>query len=188
MKQLGNKILDIRKRKGLSQEELSERAGISLRTLQRIEKNESEPRGYTLQSICQAMGVDVEEVYDYGKEPDKSVLLLMHLSVLSYLLMPLGNIIFPLIIWITQKRKVLYVYEQGISLLNFQITWSLVTYPLVVIFAWMKIMHYPGSWYVFIAYIILYFLNALYVIVVCWRVSKDDAREPYPVSLGILKV
>jgi transcriptional regulator with XRE-family HTH domain len=187
MKQLGNKILDIRKRKGLSQEELSERAGISLRTLQRIEKNESEPRGYTLQSICQALGVDVEEVYDYGLEPDKGVLQLMHLSVLSYLLMPLGNIIFPLIIWITQKRKVLHAHEQGISLLNFQITWSLVTYALVLLFVWMKIMHYPGAWYVFIAYLVLYFLNALYVIRVCWSVSKDATGNPFPVSFGILK-
>ncbi|MBF8964741.1 helix-turn-helix domain-containing protein [Pontibacter sp. FD36] len=188
MKQLGQKILDIRKRKGLSQEELSEQAGISLRTLQRIEKNESEPRGYTLQSICQALDVDVEEVYDYGKEPDKGVLLLMHLSVLSYLLMPLGNLIFPLIIWITQKKKVLHVHEQGISLLNFQITWSLVTYPLVMLFAWMKIMHFPGSWYVLGVYLVLYFLNALHVIRVCWLVSKDATHDPYPVSLAVLKV
>ncbi|MCP2042453.1 helix-turn-helix domain-containing protein [Pontibacter sp. HSC-36F09] len=187
MNELGNRILEIRKRKGLSQEELSEMAGISLRTLQRIEKGETEPRGYTLKSICQALNVDVEEVYDYGKEPDKSVLLLMHLSVLSYLLMPLGNLVFPLIIWITQKKKVLHVYEQGISLLNFQITWSLVTYPLVMLFAWMKIMHYPGSWYVFAAYLVLYFLNALYVIRVCWRVSKDATHDPYPVSFTILK-
>ncbi|WP_299984744.1 helix-turn-helix domain-containing protein [uncultured Pontibacter sp.] len=188
MKQLGQKILDIRKRKGLSQEELSEHAGISLRTLQRIEKNESEPRGYTLQSICQALGVDVEEVYDYGKEPDKGVLLLMHLSVLSYLLMPLGNLIFPLIIWVTQKKKVLHVHEQGISLLNFQITWSLVTYPLMLTFVWMKILHSPIWWYILIAYLVLYFSNALYAIFVSWRVSKVAERSPYPFSLGILKV
>ena len=71
MNELGNRILEIRKRKGLSQEELAEMAGISLRTLQRIEKGETEPRGYTLKSICQALGTDVEEVYDYGKEPAK---------------------------------------------------------------------------------------------------------------------
>ncbi|WP_033316707.1 helix-turn-helix domain-containing protein [Pontibacter roseus] len=187
MKNLGNKILEIRKRKGLSQEELSESAGISLRTLQRIEKEETEPRGYTLKSICQSLGIDVEQVYDYGKEADKGVLLLMHLSVLSYLLLPLGNIIFPLIIWITQKKKVLHVYEQGISLLNFQITWSLLTYPLALAFALMKMLHYPGSWYVFAAYILFYFLNALYIIKVCWLVSKDSAQSHYPFSFSLLK-
>ncbi|MBX0333590.1 helix-turn-helix domain-containing protein [Pontibacter sp. HSC-14F20] len=187
MKQSGNKILEIRKRKGLSQEELSEMAGISLRTLQRLEKGETEPRGYTLKSICRALGIDVEEVYDYSKEPDKSVLLLMHLSVLSYLLMPLGNLIFPLIIWITQKKKVLRVQEQGISLLNFQITWSLLTYPLIIVMGWMKIMHYPGWWYVFVTYIVLYFLNALNVVRVCWLISKETTHDPYPFSFNILK-
>lgn len=187
MKQLGQKITEIRKRKSLSQEELSDKAGISLRTLQRIEKGETEPRGYTLKSVCQALEVDVEEVYDYNKETDKSILFLLHLSVLSFLAVPLGNLIFPLIIWITQKRKVLHVYEQGISLLNFQITWSLLTYPLFIAYALMKILHYPGSDYIFAGYLTLYFLNVLYVIRACVLVSKESSGKLYPFAFGILK-
>ncbi|NEM96803.1 helix-turn-helix domain-containing protein [Pontibacter burrus] len=187
MTTLGQRIFEIRKRKGLSQEELSEKAGINLRTLQRIEKGETEPRGYTLKSVCQALGVDVEEVYDYNKEADKSVLLLMHLSALTYLMIPLGNIILPLIIWVTQKRKVLHVHEQGIALLNFQITWSLLTYPLIAVFVWMKLMHYPGVKYGLYFYLILYFLNALNVVRVCILISRGSGSQLYPLAFGILK-
>jgi transcriptional regulator with XRE-family HTH domain len=187
MMHLGQKISEIRKRKGLSQEELSENAGINLRTLQRIEKGDTEPRGYTLKSVCQALGIGVEEVYDYNKEADKSVLLLLHLSVLTFLIIPLGNLLFPLIIWITQKRKVLHVYEQGISLLDFQITWSLLTYPLFIVYALMMILHYPGSDFVVAGYLTLYFLNVLYVIRACVLISKISSHKLYPFALGMLR-
>jgi transcriptional regulator with XRE-family HTH domain len=49
---VGQKIKEARKTKGFSQEELAERAKINLRTVQRIETNESEPRGTTLNLIC----------------------------------------------------------------------------------------------------------------------------------------
>ena len=45
MNEIGKKIRDVRKKKGLSQEELAESAKVNLRTIQRIENNESEPRG-----------------------------------------------------------------------------------------------------------------------------------------------
>ena len=40
---LANKIKELRSRKGLSQEQLSEDSKLSLRTIQRIEKGESIP-------------------------------------------------------------------------------------------------------------------------------------------------
>jgi transcriptional regulator with XRE-family HTH domain len=41
------RIKELRTRRGFSQEELSERTGLSLRTIQRIENGETEPRGDT---------------------------------------------------------------------------------------------------------------------------------------------
>jgi len=49
-----------RKRRGLSQEELAEAAGLSLRTVQRLEKGESLPRGFTLQALAAALELPVE--------------------------------------------------------------------------------------------------------------------------------
>ena len=182
MKQLGNKILEIRKQKGLSQETLSDMAGISLRTLQRIEKGESSPRGYTLKSVCNALDLDVEEIYNYGKEQDKGILLLMHLSALSYLIIPLGNIILPLIIWLTQRKKILHLHEHGVSILNFQITLSLATYSVFALLIW------TGDMNLFYIFDSLYLFNAPGIIVICWFVNKNPLRQPYPALLPILKV
>lgn len=55
MHSITNRILEERKRLGLSQEELAARAKLSLRTIQRIEKEETEPRGKTLQLIAAAL-------------------------------------------------------------------------------------------------------------------------------------
>ena len=55
---IGLKILEIRKSKGLTQEELAELSKVNLRTIQRIENNENEPRGNTLNLICDVLEID----------------------------------------------------------------------------------------------------------------------------------
>lgn len=46
----------------LSREGLADRAGVSLRTLERIEAGESTPRRATVAVIAQALGVEPEEL------------------------------------------------------------------------------------------------------------------------------
>ena len=62
MKWTAKKISEIRKIKGLTQEELAEQAKINLRTIQRIENSESEPRGKTLNLICEVLEIDSKEL------------------------------------------------------------------------------------------------------------------------------
>lgn len=59
---IGATIREKRKLSGLTQEELAERSGVNLRTIQRIENDESEPRGKTLVLICDVLQMDVEEL------------------------------------------------------------------------------------------------------------------------------
>ncbi len=59
---IGKKISDIRKTKGISQEELAELSKVNLRTIQRIENNENVPRGKTLNLICNALDLNLEEI------------------------------------------------------------------------------------------------------------------------------
>ena len=106
MKEIGKKIKELRKKKGLSQEELAESSQVNLRTIQRIENNESEPRGKTLNLICEVLGINVEDILDYGLKTDKNYLIIFHLSVIAFLAIPVGNIILPLILWLTKKDKV----------------------------------------------------------------------------------
>lgn len=58
---LGKKINELRKAKGLTQEELVEKCNISVRTLQRIEVGEVTPRSYTLRTIFAALEYNLEE-------------------------------------------------------------------------------------------------------------------------------
>jgi transcriptional regulator with XRE-family HTH domain len=58
-------LKDLRKRKGLSQEDLAKNSGLSLRTIQRVENGESEPTGETLKRISAVLGVMPYEIIDW---------------------------------------------------------------------------------------------------------------------------
>ncbi len=53
---LAQRIKQLRVFSGFSQEELSERTELSLRTIQRIENGETQPRGYSLQRLAEVLG------------------------------------------------------------------------------------------------------------------------------------
>jgi len=59
---LGKKITELRKAKGLTQEELVDKCNISVRTLQRIEIGEVTPRIYTVKTILAALDFDLDTV------------------------------------------------------------------------------------------------------------------------------
>lgn len=60
--QLGIRITELRKQKGLTQEELVELCKINVRTLQRIESGEVTPRSYTVKTILSALDCDYESL------------------------------------------------------------------------------------------------------------------------------
>jgi len=74
---LGRKIADLRKSKGLTQEELVEKCKLNVRTLQRIEAGEVSPRSYTQRLIFKALEYDIHEsngTYSINIEKPISVL------------------------------------------------------------------------------------------------------------------
>jgi transcriptional regulator with XRE-family HTH domain len=58
---LGKKIAELRKVKGLTQEELVEKCNLNVRTLQRIESGEVTPRSYTIKAIFAALDYNVND-------------------------------------------------------------------------------------------------------------------------------
>ena len=58
---LGTKIKELRKRKGLTQIELSERTGLTERTIQRIENHEVEPSKHSLKKMGEVLGHNLNE-------------------------------------------------------------------------------------------------------------------------------
>ena len=161
MKEIGNKIKEIRKKKGLSQEELAELAKVNSRTIQRIENNESEPRGKTLSLICDILDINVEDLLDYGKQTDKAYLTIFHLTVLTFMAIPLGNIIIPLIMWMNKKDKIIGLKTIGTNLLNYQILWSILAFKSMTIYSLLKILHYGNYVFLFYVFIGLCVLNVL---------------------------
>ncbi|MGQ7947188.1 DUF4870 domain-containing protein [Flavobacterium sp. WC2509] len=187
MNEIGKKIREVRKKKGLSQEELAESAKVNLRTIQRIENDESEPRGKTLNLICEVLGINAEDILDYGKQTDKSYLTIFHLSVIAFLVIPVGNIIIPLILWMNKKDKIIGLKKIGANLLNFQIVWSILTFVSITTFALFKIMHfgyYPILFYLFIG---LYALNIILPIIFALKTSKGKTENLYPNIIKLIK-
>ncbi len=70
--ELGKKISELRKEKGLTQEELVDKCNISVRTLQRIEAGEVTPRGYTIKTILAALDYDLSKISEEGDEINRS--------------------------------------------------------------------------------------------------------------------
>ncbi len=179
METIGTKILEIRKRKGLTQEELSDQSLINLRTLQRIEKGETEPRGNTLKNLCRVLEINIEDVLDYGRVEDAKYLKYFHLSVLTFMLIPFGNIFLPLILWLTKRDKIVNLNEQGINLLNYQILWSLLLNFCILSFALVKILHLGNHYIIAFLVGLLYFINIVYPIVVSVQIGKGRLKKFY---------
>jgi transcriptional regulator with XRE-family HTH domain len=62
--ELGKRITELRKAKGLTQEELVEKCNISVRTIQRIETGDVTPRMYTIKTILAALDHDLDAIAD----------------------------------------------------------------------------------------------------------------------------
>src|SRR5690349_14196497 len=115
--ELAKKIKELRGRKGMSQEELAEKSQLSLRTVQRIEGGETEPRGDTLQRLASALGTTPDELIVWTENEDKGFLIVLNLSALSFIAFPILGIVVPLSLWMLKKDKIKYVNETGKKLL-----------------------------------------------------------------------
>ena len=61
-KKLAKKLKELRVIRGMSQEFLAEESRVGLRTIQRIENEESEPTGETIKRLASGLGVEIKEL------------------------------------------------------------------------------------------------------------------------------
>ncbi|HBH47326.1 MAG TPA: hypothetical protein DDX98_01720 [Bacteroidales bacterium] len=122
--EIGTYIKEARLKKGLTQEELAFQTDISVRTIQRIESGEVDPRSYTLQSIAKVLEIDFEHLFNFDKElatqkndpREKIWIFLLHLSGIFVFIIP------PLIIWLWKGAKNPEIKKQGVDVMNFQLS------------------------------------------------------------------
>ncbi len=193
METIGEKIAEIRKRKGLTQEELSDKALINLRTLQRIEKGETEPRGHTLRVLCEELDVNIEDILDYGKKEDKRFLIYFHLSVIFGVVIPFGDIIVPAILWLTNRDRIISLNEQGVNVLNFRICWVILIFATGVLLMLAKLQHFPVAGIGSMTGIVLLcatniLVTVLYPVFVAISIYKRKTlRMYYPAGIKIIR-
>ncbi|PHR91163.1 MAG: DNA-binding protein [Leeuwenhoekiella sp.] len=180
MATIAQKIKEARKTKGISQEELAESSGVNLRTIQRIENEKNEPRGKTLQLICNTLNIQVEDLMDYNKSEDKNFLIVFHLSVLAFCVIPIGNLILPLILWLTKKDKIIGLKEIGANLLNFQILWTVFAFGSFVLWMFGRISHYNSLGFLVYLIISLLLINILLPVIFAVRIFNGKNEKLYP--------
>ena len=134
------KLVVLRKTKGYSQEKLAAAAGINIRTLQRLEKNEVQPQPHTLKILAEALEVPIadlliEEVTGPARPtvPD-TLLALVHFSCLGGMALPLGNLFIPFTIWLYKKQQFPGINDDVKKLLNFQISITLAIFVALILF------------------------------------------------------
>lgn len=135
-KVLGAKLKTLRLKNGFSQDELAESAGVSLRTVQRMENSEAIPRLDTIKRLFQTFGMSPDEVLDWTQVEDKGYLIGMNLSGLAFLLIPLFGVVLPIVLWMSRKDKISGVSELGRDLVNFQLTWTAFYYLAMALIFW----------------------------------------------------
>lgn len=115
-----NKIQLLREKNRLTQKELAEKAGLSLRTIQRIEAGNI-PKGFTLKALAESLNTTPENLIE---KEDKNIerAKLINSSALFGLIIPFGGIIFPLIF--TYKTQDVYNKQLGRNIVALQIILS----------------------------------------------------------------
>lgn len=117
--EFGKKVTQLRKEKGLTQEELACKVKVSTRTIQRIEAGKGEPSNFSKCNLC--------EVLEYPLSNKKTIkinrwLSIMHIST-ALCLLPI-----PLFVWIFKKKDNDEINLHGRDIVNFQLTMILLLF------------------------------------------------------------
>jgi transcriptional regulator with XRE-family HTH domain len=130
-----NRLIQHRERLNLTQKELSEQSGISVRTIQRIEAGES-PKGYTLKTLAKTLGISEDELLDKKQTISPNIQLLKYINLISlpFIIVPPLNIAAPLLLMYYKKEWTLIARQ----IVSIQIIWLLASVILIVIGIFIK--------------------------------------------------
>ena len=98
-------VQHLREERSLTQTELAEKSGLSLRTIQRIEAG-NQPKGFTLRALAAALETIPQKLIAVKEQPNLDSAKWINFSSLSGLIIPFGGVLFPLILtYRTQDPK-----------------------------------------------------------------------------------
>ncbi len=128
-----NKLLKYREKLNLTQEELAEKAGVSTRTIQRIEKG-TEPKGHTLKVLAKALGVSEDNLKENTSQLETKVIdyqmaKYINLSSIFGIVFPPFNILLPF--FITKYKK--QANEVNNQIISIQIFYTIIAFVIIVL-------------------------------------------------------
>ena len=112
-----------------------------------------------------------------GPKDERMWAMLCHLTVLSGFVIPFGNIIGPLIIWLIKREEYGLVHDQGKEALNFQLT-MLIGFLICIPLAFFCI----GG----ILALVLAVLNLVFVIIAALKANEGVCYR-YPMCIRFIK-
>lgn len=125
-----NNVKILREERNMTQNELAEKSGLSLRTIQRIEAGNI-LKGFTLKTIAESLETQPEKLIIKKENSEIQRAKLINLSALTGLIIPFGSIFFPLIL--TYKTKDFKNRELGKQIITIQIFLSLLLSFLMIL-------------------------------------------------------
>lgn len=187
------KVKSLRTTKGMSQEELADITGLSLRTIQRIENNETEPRGDSLKRLAQALNATPDVIIEWRVEEDPNYLIMMAFGSFAFVVFPLLGIVIPLVLWILKKDKMSAVDHLGKAIINFQLTWTLVLGLNIILFLTLIFTGFGGEenpwyqpWYFVISVFLIYLIVLIVSLINVFKIYKNQPFNYQP-AFKILK-
>ena len=167
-----NKVKFLREEKNMTQNELAEKSGLSLRTIQRIEAGNI-LKGFTLKTIAEALETNPENLIIKKENIQIERAKLINLSILSGLIIPFGSVIFPLVL--TYKTQDATNKEIGKQIVSLQIVLSLILSVLMIVSPFIQRL-FTFKFPLFIIPLIA-FLSIKFLIVILNGISLNQKQE-----------
>ncbi len=193
--ELCQKIVQARKQKGLTQEQLADLSQVTVRTIQRIESGETTPRAFTLKTIASVLELSFEELLTNNDhhnvnestdlpatsdfENSKHFLKMICLSCFSYLALPFIHVLVPMYLLKKSNEQHPAVLAFAKKMIRMQLYWKVtlgllllgtLAYNLFMTAYFQKayLLHY------LVPFFAMYFINATIIIVQLVRINKIE--------------
>jgi len=157
-----SKLKEIREQLNLTQEELSKKSSISIRTIQRIEAG-TKPKGQTLKILSKSLGLNENELLgkpELQNEFNFPLIKLINLSSLFFTVIPPINIFLPLIIMFV-KKQFNPLTKQIVSI---QIVWSIIALIIFMLTSFIKNWLSLGSKFSLVVMVLLVLSNVFIIL------------------------
>ena len=176
-------LLYQRKLKGLTQDQLSEKTTVGVRTIQRIEKGDVQPHLQTVKLLAIGLDIEVEDLIPLENPKEEIIerkwMLLLHATPFLGLMIPFGNILFPIFLWIHKANDNKIYDNHGRAIVNFHASINLYFIISLLLF-----FPFPGMNFFLTGVVVLFgIITTIYNI----TSAINSGVYKYPLSISFLK-